>query len=310
MNQAEKLTKREWLLLSAYLDGQLSEKERRQAEELLQKNPAGREALEGLRRTRAVLRYAPVHKVPHNFTLSEEQVRKPFLPSFSRVLSYSSGLAALLLVVVLGIDLFSGMAPKASAPMPVAIAQRGTVEESADQAAKVAVKKTPQIIYWNGVNAPAMGAYGKGGGGGKSGTSDYATGIGGGGGGAEGAGMAAAPLAEAAPTVKEAVPQPQEAASEAPAVEAAPETAQLQAQPESNEAAAAPAAASAAYAAESANPIMGVRPKGERGTIHTAGGGVVEAPAIQTFSWRTLEIYLAIAAVLTGLGALALRKRR
>lgn len=316
MIQETTLTDREWLLLSAYLDEQLSETEKRQVEDLLQNKPASLKALEGLRRTRQVLRYAPLRKVSHNFTLSPEQVRKPFLPSFSRVLSYSSALAALLLVVVLGIDLFSGSALMTAAPVPAAAAQERAVMAEADQSAKVAAQKIPQIIYWNGVNAPLMGVYGKGGGGGKSGTAGYANGIGGGGGGAEGAGMAAAPLAEAAPTVKEALPETQQAlpteTAVAAAPEMAPESAPLQAQPESGAAA---AAAPAPNAAISASPIMGIHPAGERGMIHTLDGTVIAAPSGQPFSgqpfsWRLVEIILAIAAVLTGLGALLLRKRR
>lgn len=102
-----KLNKREWLLLSAYLDGELSPRERRQVEELLQTNPASRTALEGLRRTKQVLKHSAVRKVPRDFTLTEEMVRKPFLPSFSRLLSYSSALAGILLVVVFALDLSS-----------------------------------------------------------------------------------------------------------------------------------------------------------------------------------------------------------
>ncbi len=102
-----KLTDREWLLLSAYLDGQLSDRERRQVEDLLQTKPASRTALEGLRRTRQVLRYAPVRKLPRNFILSATG-SQPFLPPFSRNLKLFFALGLLLLGIVLGVDLFSG----------------------------------------------------------------------------------------------------------------------------------------------------------------------------------------------------------
>ena len=114
MMKTPELPEREWRLLSAYLDGNVSDREKHQVEELLRTDPASRKALERLQRVKTVLRYTPTLKVPRNFTLSAEMVRKPFLPSFSRVFSYSSAAAALLLIAVLTFDVFINLKPFAT----------------------------------------------------------------------------------------------------------------------------------------------------------------------------------------------------
>jgi hypothetical protein len=268
MRRELQLTDREWLLLSAYLDGQLSDKERRQVEDLLQTKPASQKALEDLRRTRQVLQHVPIRKVPHDFTISLEQVRKPWLPSFSRVLTYSSALATLLLVVVLGFDFFhfSGIG-MASASAASSQSERALL---ADQNAKSAAVKTPEIINWNGVTSgqAAYDAYGKGGGG------DSGSGGMGGGGGGEVGGVSTVPLQGAAPAAggeenppANAVVPTEETFAAAP--EAAPEAAQpdesLQPSPSSN-------ATAASEEGSSQNPILGIRPADERGTIETTSG--------------------------------------
>jgi len=307
-----KLTDREWLLLSAYLDGQLSDRERRQVEDLLQTKPASRTALEGLQRTRQVLRYAPVRKLPRNFILSAEQVRKPFLPPFSRILSYSSALAALLLVIVLGVDLFSGASGMGITRTNEFSQQEKFAVLAADEAAQTVSGEAPAIIFWNGVYAPLVGVYGKGGGGGgESATTGYAYGIGGGGGG-DGAVIESAPLAEAAPQATEESTAAEEALPSEESGLAVPEMAPEALQAEEQEQAAQEPAAEmdASTAFEDDSPILGVRPLGERGAVRSASGEYVQTRAAQPFSWRLVEIALAVIALLAGLCALVLRKRR
>lgn len=306
MIRETQLTDREWLLLSAYLDEQLSDKEKRQVEDLLQAKPASRNALEGLRRTRQVLQFLPVHRVPRNFTLRADQVRKPFLPSFSHVLSYSSALAALLLVVVLGLDLFTGVGSAGAGRIAAANVRELPAMTAADESAKLAAGKSPAIIYWNGVNAPIMGAYGKGGGGDDRG-GGYAYGVGGGGG-AEGMDLSAAPLAESAPAAKEAE---SDAAAEmatpaeesAPALEMAPEAGQMESLPQ-------PQDASSVYEQNIGGSfVLGIRPGTERGAIYTRAGDYSAAYSKKSFSWLPVEIGLGLAALATGLIAFLLRKR-
>jgi len=319
MSRKPNLNRHEWLLLSAYLDGELSAREMRQVEEGLQQDPARRTALEGLRRTCQVLRYASQKPVPHNFTLTADMLRKPLLPSFSRMFSYSAALAGLLLAAVLGLDLFSNMGPAQvarSAAEPVMESFKTTEDmAAAEQAA-------PQIIYW-GNSGPLLGAYGKGGGGDGSG---LAYGVGGGasapvGGGAESEPSIAeeqmpleeaAPLTEEAPATVEELPeaslmQPEQSA---PAEESLPLATPM---PE------APAAENLMEAAPDSgagelgsSPILGIRPADQQGRVEPQTRVLTyeyELPReTAQLPFRTLEWVLAGLLLLSVLAAFLSRK--
>lgn len=66
------LNQRDWTALSAYLDGQLSLREKKHLEGRLEGNPALRAGLAELRRTRDVLRQQPRLRAPRNFILTPE----------------------------------------------------------------------------------------------------------------------------------------------------------------------------------------------------------------------------------------------
>lgn len=280
MKKKAELTKREWLFLSAYLDGELSSRKKRRVEELLQSKPASREALEVLRRTRQVLKYTPTYKVPKNFTLSAEMVRKPLLPSFSNVLSYSSALAGILLVIVFGLDIFSNSMMTNEATLRT-VADEAQVEMF-EEAPVAESAQSPAIIEWE--ESPAgKGGYGLGGaddGGGM------ASGMGGGGG-------APAPAVEVDPEILFDE-------EEGEAIEAAP--AEELAEPQEK---------TADEAEQSDNLILGVQPEEQRGQI-TADRPVLppRETRVQAFSWRLVELVLAAVTLLTGLGAYALRRRQ
>jgi hypothetical protein len=72
MMMMKKITPRDWENLSAYLDGQLAVKERQKLEGRLAADQDLQVALEGMRRTRSVLRSQPHMRAPRNFTLSPE----------------------------------------------------------------------------------------------------------------------------------------------------------------------------------------------------------------------------------------------
>ncbi len=321
MMSTPELNTREWLLLSAYLDGELSPREKNQVEELLQANPASQQALEGLRRTCQVLQHAPARRVPRNFTLDESMLRRPWLPSFSRVLSYSSALAGLLLVIVLALDFSSSSRMLTASDLALAPqAESFSVAPSAKQAAEDA----PLIINW-GSPAPQMGIYGNGSGGRGE---DMAYGLGGGeaapaygiGGGApeialmpeeglvepqilpeESAPEAFIPEESLGEMLDEPleeslaiVPEP-EAQAEEPALEEAPEV-QLMA----------PGAA-----ALGDSPILGVRPELEQGTVSFPGQPASRFDdELSAFPWRMLELILAALAGLGALSAWMLRKHQ
>ena len=148
MSDKQKLSTQEWQLLSAYLDGQLTEKELRQAEKLLTSRPDCQAALEELKRLQILLRYLPVRRVPRNFTISTEAPARPRLPVFNLVLRVSSAVTAVLLGFALALDYLPALRPLAVGPSSD---EMQAVESAAAPAAEMALKSAeeePNIIYW------------------------------------------------------------------------------------------------------------------------------------------------------------------
>lgn len=160
----EQLNSRDLILLSAYLDGELDPRQKARVEALIQSNPQAREIYESLQRTKAVLRSAPLRKVPRNFTLTAAAVQ-PRRPLFLiPVLRFSSVLAALIAVWLFVGQLLPGMANRpltASEPTISSLAapERETVQM---MAAPETEQQTPLVVYWGG--PPPLPAIGKGGG--------------------------------------------------------------------------------------------------------------------------------------------------
>lgn len=102
--------------LSAYLDGQLSSREKRRLEARIQENPELSEALEQLRRTRAVLRSLPTMRAPRNFTLSPQVVPIRSAPMLSFNLMRSISVFATLLLIVVFVSDFLQTRQLTSAP--------------------------------------------------------------------------------------------------------------------------------------------------------------------------------------------------
>src|SRR5450756_475407 len=90
----------DWEILSAYLDGQLSDREMTQLRQRLDAQPELQRALDELQRTKMVLRSAPRRRVPRNFTLTPAMAPTP-KPWYrlAPTLSFASALAFLLLVL-------------------------------------------------------------------------------------------------------------------------------------------------------------------------------------------------------------------
>jgi len=107
------LSPQEWQALSAYLDGQLSARERRQVETRLQARAELRTDLEELRQTRSVLRSLPKRRAPRNFTLTPAMVaslggKRPQPRRAYPFFRLASALASFLLVMTFLGDLAIG----------------------------------------------------------------------------------------------------------------------------------------------------------------------------------------------------------
>jgi hypothetical protein len=134
------ITPQDWETLSAYLDGQLIETEKRQVQDLMTLRPELKQGLEELRRTRAVLRAAPRRRAPRNFTLSPEMAQKArprFHWGWTPSLSFASAMAAVLLVLSF---FFRMNLPQPSFLAPMAAQAPMTMERTTSN---------PPIIIWN-----------------------------------------------------------------------------------------------------------------------------------------------------------------
>jgi len=124
------VTPRDWEALSAYLDEEISLKERLRLEARIKSDPALGAALEELRRTRVVLRSQPRQQAPRNFTLTPQMAGikqgRPPVPRFYTKLRLASALATVFFLIVLVGDLVGtrakpaevSQAPGASVPGP------------------------------------------------------------------------------------------------------------------------------------------------------------------------------------------------
>lgn len=139
----ERRTTPELNTLSAYLDNALSAQDKAEFEQRLKREPALREQYENLRRTKIILGSLPRIQAPRNFTLTPEMVkvrRKKRQPLFT-ALRLASSLAAILLVVLFGVELIIGGNFQDSSL---------TASEPMMEAASVADDVTPEpLIIWS-----------------------------------------------------------------------------------------------------------------------------------------------------------------
>ena len=165
-----KYSPQDWQLISAYLDGQLTPKDKTRLEARLRTEADLQQAYLDMRQTRYLLKSAKNIKAPRNFTISEEQARsiKPvrtfrFLP----MLSISSVLAVILLIFISFYDVSKRPGLTSVAMEPAAESFTLEAAPQMDSSREVSNQAGPLIIQWG----PGDAAYGRGGGGGGDATS-------------------------------------------------------------------------------------------------------------------------------------------
>ncbi len=189
----ERISPKEWILLSSYLDDELNPREKARVETRLQAETELRDALESLRRTKEVLRRAPARRAPRNFTLpaSMAQTHPGLTLRLVPALRLSSAVAALAAVFFMVSSLMGGLLPSmrmAASPADQA-AESAPMLGAAEPAAE-SEASPPPVVYWGGPPQPLQ-AYGMGGAGcpdgrcGGAGTGIAPGGVGGGDGGYE-----------------------------------------------------------------------------------------------------------------------------
>ncbi len=146
------LSPKDFDLLSAYMDGQISARELAAVEKRLQTDPEARRALAELRQMHATLRALPARKLPHHFTLTRSMAQAQRMPRAIPLLRFSSVLSALVMAFLFILQLGPRLMPTAMAPAPV-------MESYAAEDASLKEAENSPIIIWN------QGASGGGGGG-------------------------------------------------------------------------------------------------------------------------------------------------
>ena len=99
-----KMSHRDWVQLSSYLDGEMNSREIKKIEDRLTKEPLLQLALEELHRTKLTLQQAPKLKVPHNFILTPDMVGLKTRPRPVRRYRLASALMTFMLIGVLVLD--------------------------------------------------------------------------------------------------------------------------------------------------------------------------------------------------------------
>lgn len=126
------LSPQDWEKLSAYLDNQLSARERRKLEERLRLQANLRAGLGELRRTKDILRSAPKLRPPRNFTLTEEMAGiSSSRPRTYPVFRLAFAMASILFVLTIAGDMFFGTLGSTQVAAPLA-GESFSVQQEAD----------------------------------------------------------------------------------------------------------------------------------------------------------------------------------
>lgn len=306
---AERLTDRDILLISAYLDERLSDSEKDRVKARVESDPLFNSTYREMAYTRRLLRALPQKRAPHNFTLSAAQVpaSRP-IPWLQPALSFVSIAAALLLVIIFTSSFLFGNLKSAA---PVAMAPQA--EEMSLPVEGTPLTTAPAIINWSP-------AYGMGGGSDSFGIENYTGGDGIGGAGGPGwdvsdtavGGGTSDVTPEAAATEVLTVPLPEEPV---PAETSIPErllgeSPTTTEEPSISALAETPAAESISKSAQGtdlSNLILGLPEEQQRGKIIATQ--VAENETSQFPPTRTLVMAAAaLTAILAGAGALVLKR--
>ena len=101
-----RLNDKDWEMLSAYMDGQVSSSEKSQIDQRLKSDPEWAAAYRSLVKTRAILREIPRVKRRRNYFLTPEMVRKIGWLRIIPTLNFSSAAAAIFAVLLFILDVF------------------------------------------------------------------------------------------------------------------------------------------------------------------------------------------------------------
>lgn len=155
------ISRKELETITAFLDGELSLKEKAHFEERLEQSPAMQSMLNQQAALKSALRMLPVLKAPRNFTLTRAEAQQAKRGTFLQpMFGWASAISALLLAVVFGAEFFMGNFSTPGTEMPAApMAYFESAQDSQAPEAKGIASEPVYLLNWSG------GVYGLGGGG-------------------------------------------------------------------------------------------------------------------------------------------------
>ncbi len=155
------LTSKQYLMLTAYLDGLLDEAAREKLEVETEHNPQLLEALTAMRQARGVMRQLKPRRVPHNFTLTPdmlpEKVCKTPAQRWLPFFRFSTAFSALGLILVFAASFLLQSAPAAlmadraipiQAAAPEVVSEENAGSEAVQQAVYSEEALSNHLITW------------------------------------------------------------------------------------------------------------------------------------------------------------------
>ncbi len=142
-----KISNRDWVQLSSYLDGEMNPREIKKIEDRLTKEPVLQLALEELHRTKLTLQQTPKLIVPHNFILTPEMVGLKTRPRPVRRYRLASALMTFMLIGVLVLDFGRAFVSGSMAPAaPKEVMLEAISDSAADALEEPALMEAEGVI--------------------------------------------------------------------------------------------------------------------------------------------------------------------
>ena len=142
-----KISNRDWVQLSSYLDGEMNPREIKKIEDRLTKEPVLQLALEELHRTKLTLQQTPKLIVPRNFILTPEMVGLKTRPRPVRRYRLASALMTFMLIGVLVLDFGRAFVSGSMAPAaPKEVMLEAISDSAADALEEPALMEAEGVI--------------------------------------------------------------------------------------------------------------------------------------------------------------------
>jgi anti-sigma factor RsiW len=126
------ISRRDWQLLSEYIDGELSERKRIRLEGRFESERALRDALRKIKNTQRILRATPHLSAPKDFILTPDMIPQEEKRSFFPVFRLATAVVSILLIAVLVLDFGKTIFPMRGAEYAAPAVQEEMLEKAGE----------------------------------------------------------------------------------------------------------------------------------------------------------------------------------